>query len=79
MPGKTDSLRWIFLLMILLLLSACGALKETQKTEEPKLGGMEGLQEQCTGSDTIRSILIKKAEAILTYDQERYEVNLTLY
>lgn len=65
--------------MILLLLSACGALKETQKTEEPKLGGMEGLQEQCTGSDTIRSILIKKAEAILTYDQERYEVNLTLY
>ena len=33
----------------------------------------------CEENDTIQNILIKKAEAILTYDDERYEVNLTLY
>jgi hypothetical protein len=41
--------------------------------------GMEGLEARCIGSDSIQSLLIKKAEAILTYDGERYEVNLTLY
>lgn len=74
-----NSFRWIYLLMIFLLLNACGALKETLKTEEPKFVGMESLEAKCIGSDTIQSLLIKKAEAILTYDQERYEVNLTLY
>ena len=33
----------------------------------------------CMGSDTIHSILINKVEAILTYENERYEVNVTLY
>jgi hypothetical protein len=62
-----------------LLLNACGALKDTLKPEAPKIVGMAGLQDKCNGSDTIQSLLIKKAEAILTYDQERYEVQLTLY
>jgi hypothetical protein len=63
----------------LLFLNACGVVKQTLRTEEPKLAGIEGLEAKCFGSDTIRSVLIKKAEAVLTYDQERYEVNLTLY
>jgi hypothetical protein len=54
-------------------------VKETLISGEPELVGMEGLEAKCTDSDTIRSILIKKAEAILTYDEDRYEVNLTLY
>jgi len=74
-----NSLRWIFLLLGFILFSSCGALKNAVKTEGSALLGMEGLEERCTGSDTIRSVLIKKAEAVLTYDQERYEVNLTLY
>ena len=40
---------------------------------------MAGLEESCLGVDTIHSILISKAEAILTFDNERYEVNLTVY
>ena len=69
----------ILLLFALLLLSECGAMKEALQPKEPELLGMEGLMQSCDGSDTIRSILIKKAEAILTYDKERYEVNVTLY
>jgi hypothetical protein len=69
----------ILLLFALLLLSECGAMKEALQPKEPELLGMEGLMQSCDGCDTIRSILIKKAEAILTYDKERYEVNVTLY
>jgi hypothetical protein len=71
--------RWIYVLIGLILFSSCGAVKRATKTVEPVWVGTEGLKEKCYGSDTIRSILIKKAEAILSYDQERYEVNLTLY
>ena len=71
--------RWIFLLFTLLLLNECGTLKKSTKPEVPELGGMEGMLQICEECDTIQNILIKKAEAILTYDDERYEVNLTLY
>ena len=40
---------------------------------------MEGMVQKCTALDTIQSILISKAEAILTFDNERYEVEVTLY
>ncbi len=69
----------ILLLFALLLLHECSAMKEVFKSEAPELHGMEGLMQNCTESDTIHTILIKKAEAILTYDQERYEVSITLY
>lgn len=69
----------IFLLLGFLLLSECGVIKEAINTGQPGLPGMEGLVESCSGSDSISSVLIKKAEAILIYDKERYEVNLTLY
>lgn len=66
-------------MIALVWLTSCGSVKKAFKTETPVRTGMMGLEEQCLGSDTIQSILIKKAESILTYDQERYEVNLTLY
>lgn len=69
----------ILLLLALLFLSECGAVKDVLKPTEPGLAGMEGLAVFCNGSDTIQNILIKKADAILTYDTERYEVSLTLY
>ena len=40
---------------------------------------MAGLEESCLAADTIWSVLISKAEAIFTFDNERYEVSLTLY
>lgn len=69
----------ILLLFALLLLSECGAMKEALQPKEPEVLGMEGLMQNCIGSDTVQNILIKKAEAILTYDSERYEVSVTLY
>ena len=74
-----NKIHGVLLLFALLLLSECGAMKEALQPKVPELYGMEGLMQSCDGSDTIRSILIKKAEAILTYDKERYEVNVTLY
>lgn len=69
----------MFLLIALLLLSECGVMKEVLQPETTDLKGMEGMVQYCMDSDTIRSILINKAEAILTFDNERYEVNITLY
>jgi len=61
------------------LLSQCGVMKETFNPAKPELEGKEGLMQKCMGADSIKSILISKAEAILTFDNERYEVNITLY
>ncbi len=61
------------------LLSQCGVMKETIQPVNRELVGVEGLLQKCQNNDTIRSILINKAEAILTFDNERYEVTVTLY
>jgi hypothetical protein len=69
------------LLLVLgsVLLISCNPGKSLLKTEIPALAGMEGMVQACMGSDTIHNILISKVEAILTYEDERYEVNVTLY
>ena len=54
-------------------------MKELSVPTQAGLKGMAGLEESCQAQDTIQSILISKAEAILTFDNERYEVNLTIY
>ncbi len=69
----------VLILFALMLLSECGAVKEVLKPEATALQGLEGLAQSCYTSDSVHNILIKKAEAILTYDRERYEVNVTLY
>jgi len=40
---------------------------------------MEAMVQNCVGGDSIQSILISNAEAILTFDNQRYEVGITLY
>lgn len=70
---------WIVLIPALLLLNECSVVKNAYKPGVSELGGMEGMVQNCAACDSIHTILIKKAEAILLYDDERYEVNLTLY
>ncbi len=77
--GYMSRFKGILLLFALILLSECGAMKEVLKPDLPELYGMDGLRQSCAGSDSVHTILIKKAEAILTYDKERYEVSVTLY
>ena len=62
---------WFLWLPALFLLTECGALKEISNPAGPRLKGMAGMEESCQALDTIESILISKAEAILTFDNER--------
>lgn len=71
--------RWYFLLMAPLLVSQCSVMKNAQLAEKPELLGVEDMAQKYISGDSIHSILISKAEAILTFDNERYEVGLTLY
>ena len=67
------------MLIAMLILAACGGAKKVTTPVLTKLNGMAGLEESCLALDTIESVLISKAEAILTFDNERYEVSITLY
>ena len=57
----------------------CRVIREIQKPVSPELVGMEGMVQKCTALDTIQSFVISKAEALLMFDNERYEVTVTLY
>jgi hypothetical protein len=70
---------WYLLFISLVWLNGCGVMKKAAQQEIHEFAGMEGLAENCVEGDTIQSILIKKAEAILSFDNERYEASLTLY
>lgn len=74
-----NKIRAIILFLVGLLLSQCGVMKETFKPATTDLVGKEGLMQKCLGADSINSLLITKVEAILTFDKERYEVNITVY
>ncbi len=70
----------LFLLVIVgALLTQCKVLQEVSRDEAHLVQGKDGLDELCNAIDTIESFLIKKAEALLMFDNERYEVNVSLY
>lgn len=73
--------RWLILLLLACAFSLhqCKVLRDIQTSDAPGVEGVEGLRQQCASVDTIQSILIKKAEALLMFDDERYEVTVTLY
>ena len=61
------------------LCQQCRIARELAKPDPPRPVGMEGLTMICPATDTLQSILVSKSEALLTFDNERYEVTLTLY
>ena len=71
------------LLLILLLtamaLPQCKVAREAQRQNAPVSKGVDGLRELCVSLDSVQTLLIKKAEAILMFDNERYEVTVTLF
>jgi len=73
--------RLLIVLVVLLSFSVqqCKVKQEVTRPADPVLEGMEGMLEQCSSLDTIQSILIRKAEAMLMFNEERYEVTVTLY
>ena len=71
------------LLLIIVLtgivLQQCRVSRELLQAEATIPTGIDGMRQVCIAQDTIRSILISKAEAILVFDNERYEVSVTLF
>jgi len=68
------------------LITQCGVnrkLTAPEPTEVPDPGparaGIEGLSEICLDYDTIRSVLISKAEAVFSSNDERYEATVSIY
>jgi len=71
---------WYLILMLgLLLLPQCKAGRKITPSPVIEHEALEGWERGCLALDTIHSFLLSKAEAIMTYDDERYEVTLTLY
>lgn len=73
--------RRLIILGVLLAFSLqqCKVIKEAQRPGAPVVEGLEGLRLRCNTQDTIQSILIKKADALMMFDEERYEVTVSLY
>lgn len=69
--------------LILLTLGAgaqqCKSLRKISTSPGVESAAIHAWEERCLAVDTIHSFLISKAEALLTYDDERYEVTLSLY
>ncbi len=57
----------------------CRSVRDLAVPAQPEASAEAAWSDRCLAVDTIRSFLISKAEALLTYDNERYEVTLSLY
>jgi hypothetical protein len=74
-----SKVRWVLMLITPLFVNQCSVMKKAPQTAFTETYGMEAMIQNCIGGDSIHSILISKAEAILTFDNQRYEVGITLY
>lgn len=79
MEMNNRNLAIFFLLLALLFLTRCRAGRQISPVPETEHAAAPGWVTGCAAQDTIRSFMITKANAIMTYDDERYEVTLTLY
>ena len=73
------SLWYLVIILALMLLPQCKAGRKMAPSPAIERETLLGWEEGCMALDTIESFLLSKAEAIMTYDEERYEVTLTLY
>jgi hypothetical protein len=71
--------RLLVLLFALLIFSQCGTMKKTLQTGVTESIGMESMIQNCMNGDTIQSVLLTRIEAVLTFDEERYDVGITIY
>ncbi len=80
MMDKMNRNLWSLLfLSVIMLLTQCRAGRQIAADPQVEHVPLPGWPTGCTARDTIESFLLSKAEAIMIYDNERYEVTLTLY
>lgn len=72
--------------VLALFLTQCGVFRgvtepetEAVVNDTPVLLGLSGLQEICLGGDSVRSIVIRKAETLFITNESRYEGLVTIY
>lgn len=63
----------------MLLLQQCKVVEMIKTPVETHKTGLEGYNELCQRRDTIRSVSISKADAIVTFQGDRYETSISLY
>ena len=63
----------------MLILQQCKVTKMMKETIVPVADGMTGFEEKCASLDTIRTLLISKAETIISFNNERYETTVSLF
>lgn len=66
-------------IILMLLLQQCKVVEMIETTVESQKNGLEGYGEFCQSRDTIHSITISKADAIVTFQGDRYETSISLY
>ncbi len=82
--------RWCTIILVItgIFLTQCRGPREVSRLEAPveltpleipRPAGIEGFREMCCAADTIRSLIISRAESLIITDDERYEATVTLY
>ena len=76
----------LLLVTAVLALTQCGAKRKVASSTSPAMeetvperAGIAGFRDLCQESDTINTILISKAEALFTSNDERYEAQVSIY
>ena len=67
------------LLLAALWLNQCGVVREITQPAKPPPAGLEGLRQICVSADTIETVMISKAETLISTEDGRYEAQVTLY
>jgi len=77
---------FLALLLSGLLMTQCGSFRKVADTEPAQaiypsesMAGLKGFEIICGASDTIKNVLISKAEALIDMEDNRYEAFVSIY
>jgi len=70
---------WFILIITGFALQQCRVAREIVQADMPVLTGLGAMGKVCLSQDTINTILINQAEAVILFEDERYEVTITLF
>jgi hypothetical protein len=71
----------IFIALVIILfiiLQQCKVVEVVETIVEPEVRGIDGYLKLCEQKDTIHSVTIRKADAIIGFQGDRYETKITL-
>jgi hypothetical protein len=72
--------KWLIAIgMAGLIINGCRATREIINPAPPAPIGIEGLKARCLNADTVRNLLISRAESLIEVDDERYEAQVTVF